>query len=626
MFDKLLSFFRESSSPQQLTSAPETVQNSNVLAESLEQNNVSTYLKYYCSLDAPGHAVLITGPWGVGKTYQIKRNLSETDAFYVSLFGLDSHEDVMAAVYASMFPIEATVKKQTESLKNTSLGIPGIASIPVGGMASSLVGAFLRQKVDSSKPIIFDDLERCGLNIQTTLGIINLYVEHHGCRVIVVAHDEKITSGFAQSKEKIFGQTLLVHPETDSAFSYYVSKVEQPKIREIISSHKNTIIEIFIESKCFSLRILKHLIFDLIRLLSCLSDKHIKSENALHEIIALFSAISIEWRAGRLESKDLQRRSLTLTAYSLSASKQKNASPPNIAVADERYASVDLTSRLLDDQCLLEMFSEGLYRKATITASIDASVHFLKEDLSRPWRIVASFDKLEDELVSEGLTRFLKEFEDRTVSDPGELLHIFALLLMMSKHSIRKRSIEDTVVDCLKYISDIAEAKKLPLPNSGFRWQEELADSYQGIMYWVTPDYENDFFKLRGALFQEIENALKESLPKHIPDLLELMKTDAIKFREMLCHTNTGNNKFASTPILSLIPPKKFAACWLSAPKTNWYWITATLRDRSLPMAPEDQKQEKEWKDEVLKLMEEAATDLDGLSRLRLVRAIQRCQ
>src|SRR5271154_5873389 len=76
-----------------------------------ENDHVREYLKYYLSLPfAPHFAVLVHGPWGVGKTHLIKnfintqRPTQSGKWLYVSLYGLDNLDQVDEALLFAAFP------------------------------------------------------------------------------------------------------------------------------------------------------------------------------------------------------------------------------------------------------------------------------------------------------------------------------------------------------------------------------------------------------------------------------------------------------------------------------------------------------------------------------------------
>ena len=62
------------------------------------------FLKFYKSVESPGYAVFVTGEWGTGKTFQVQQYLSESERWYVSLFGLASANAIHSAILAKIDP------------------------------------------------------------------------------------------------------------------------------------------------------------------------------------------------------------------------------------------------------------------------------------------------------------------------------------------------------------------------------------------------------------------------------------------------------------------------------------------------------------------------------------------
>lgn len=587
------------------------------------KSHLQTYLEYYCSCVEPRYAVLVTGEWGTGKTYQVRKILPDEKAYYVSLFGLNSTDDVVSAVYAAMFPIKARIRNMAANVGEMGAEISGLGSFAVNGLTAGLVGAFLRQEVRNDRPIIFDDLERCGLSTKETLGIINLYVEHHGCRVIVIAHDEKLAEEFGEAKEKIFGQTIRIEPQILAAFSDFQSELSKDVQKNFIAKYKDIIVDVQVESGVQSLRVLRHIIQDLARLADMLDERYRQHDQAMIELVRTFSAFDIEFRIGRLDASDLHNRTQAEYAYHLApkphdSEKQK----PKILLAIERYKSADLTSTILQDQVLFQVLVEGRYDNDAIEASLDASPYFLKPQISPPWQIVCSFKKLDDEVVAKGLSRMQEQFDGREVTDPGEMLHIFALRLMMASKGILGQSIETTAQECIAYIDDLLKSGKISPRGLDGRWYDSFENSAYGIIYWVEEDYKSEFEDIYYYLLDAKNRALELEFPKLASELLATMVADAQKFYEQVCYTHNGNNKFRSIPVLAAISPEDFVDAWMHSPKANWHWISAALRDRyEGQMLQNELKPEENWIIDVLALLREAANGAAGLAKLRIQNA-----
>jgi len=66
----------------------------------MSNKHIFDYLDYYVDvLNPPQYAVMLTGPWGIGKSYEIKQYAKTLAArgkkvSYVSLYGIKSTEDI----------------------------------------------------------------------------------------------------------------------------------------------------------------------------------------------------------------------------------------------------------------------------------------------------------------------------------------------------------------------------------------------------------------------------------------------------------------------------------------------------------------------------------------------------
>lgn len=176
-------------------------------------------------------AVLIDGDWGCGKTYFVKEilmhRLNGTDEYHkshsndktyftviVSLYGISSIEAIQTQMYTSFFEayLSSTIelnnnriikkhnRKLVSAVKYTSLFGPtlikGISSrlgieaaiTEASNQASEIVLSSNKKEI----VIIFDDLERCRVDILELMGFLNNLCENNGYKIIIVANEKEI--------------------------------------------------------------------------------------------------------------------------------------------------------------------------------------------------------------------------------------------------------------------------------------------------------------------------------------------------------------------------------------------------------------------------------------------------
>lgn len=587
---------------------------------------LESYLAYYLQREQPGYAVLVTGAWGVGKTFQVMKAIPQAERYYVSLFGLQSPDDVYAAVLATMFPKTEKIKRIAGNIDATGVEVSGLGSLNFGKLASGLVGALLRNEVKADRVIIFDDLERCALSIRETLGVINTYVEHHGCRVLVIAHDEKLAKEFSDAKEKIFGQTIAVEPDIASAFSSFSSAYINPKNADFIKAHEQLIVDIFISSDVKSLRVLKHTIEDLARLHAALSPAHIAHSQAMIELVSLFVASSLEVRAGRLKREDLITRTSAGLSYAVRRISRKNEGQleePAIVRANQRYKTVNFDSRVIGEDLLSRILVDGSFDTNAIQASINDSSFFIKPAEAPAWKVFIQFDDLQDDVVEKSRGMLQEQFINRTIESSGELLHLFSLRFMMAENKLLPESLRMVEKSCKLYVDDLlAQGRIEPLPFMSID-SESITRSFGGFTYWVTEKYSKHFSSVVTHLMAARQIALESRLSELAPSLLELMQSDGIAFFEKIAYTNNGDNTFASVPIFASIDPKEFVKSWLRTPSKHWHRIQAGLNSRyGSGLLQGSLKKEAAWIKQVRRQFENEIRKASGIRKLRLRRAL----
>ena len=197
-------------------------------------------VEYYCKQENTSGALLVNGNWGSGKTYFFENILPQLPWFYsntsiisISLFGITSREILdkklkekyilknisipevsqgkkgilLNTKYALTKFLTETDIKLTE--KDVSLkSLFGAAQVFAGAW-DNLVQIPPRDKL-GKVILIFDDLERCPMNMEELLGAINAYVEGSEIKTILIANEDYIKLVDCLEKCLIYGHIRRV--------------------------------------------------------------------------------------------------------------------------------------------------------------------------------------------------------------------------------------------------------------------------------------------------------------------------------------------------------------------------------------------------------------------------------
>lgn len=581
-------------------------------------NHLRDFLNYYIKLTSPGYAVLVTGAWGTGKTYQVRRIVPVNESLYVSLYGVSNVDQLHTEILAVAYPTFQKVDKVAALAK----GMGQYAA--AFGNATNLIGAYLRKELKADKTLILDDLERSKIPLQELLGVINSYVEHRGFRVIVIAHDRKITKNFRKIREKTFGQVISAHPQIGDAFAEFLKEVVSSQSKKFIESYKKSIISIFEKSGEKSLRILRYVIKDLERLYETLTPEHLRNDSAMERLILIFTAFDVGVRSGELSAGDLRnRRDVEVGYYVKSMGGSGNQKLPPIMRVSKKYPEINLTSdMMLSDEVLESIFINGKFDRDEIRRSLNNSAHFLQPSDVPAWKVVINFDELDDVVVNRAVNLMDQQFNQREVTNSGELLHIFSLRLMMAEERISNNTIEEEVAACKAYIDDLRELNKLPPRSTDWRWKNEFSRAHDGLGYWVTEKTRAHFKVLWNYLISAREEVLKGKFGELVDDLIDKIKGDPKAAVDML-GKGGGENSYASIPFLSNANPDRLVDAWFSLPKEQWRMIQSAFSDRyGQGQLQQELEDEIGWARTLYQELQRRASEASGLAELRIRRII----
>lgn len=163
-------------------------------------------LKRYVGDKRHHQAILIDGDWGSGKTYFVKKQLmpelkkldSKQPVYYVSLYGLNSINQITDEIYSVFFeefidkiPIRGADRIAAKGA-NIAAKLFSTALASFTPVDTDKLPKFSDFKAIEKSIIIFDDLERCDIDINQLLGFINNLVEHNEIKTVLVANQREL--------------------------------------------------------------------------------------------------------------------------------------------------------------------------------------------------------------------------------------------------------------------------------------------------------------------------------------------------------------------------------------------------------------------------------------------------
>lgn len=240
----------------------------------MNNEELNKYIKHYLEKDQSKSAIMLTGAWGIGKSYYIQNELipflqeKHCKCVAVSLYGLKTLSDISKSIYLELRvkPLKSNSEFATTGkliAKTLAKGIISHFGIDLKSTEEEM--QTLYESIDLSQTlIILEDVERSQIDMLDLLGYVNSLVEQDGVKVLLVANENEIiqyepiaipdeevtpagTLNKINSNRKYTEKTqkyLLFKEKTISDTIQFEGDIEQA-ILQIVSSFNNNILNRF---------------------------------------------------------------------------------------------------------------------------------------------------------------------------------------------------------------------------------------------------------------------------------------------------------------------------------------------------------------------------------------------
>ena len=224
--------------------------------KNLTNSEIFDILMDYINDDRKKQAVLLDGKWGSGKTYFIteyfkkkfENDVKEKKLIYLSLYGKQNPREIdedIKNMYFEQYISQKLNENKQKGIGNVINNVGTDKIKTIGKFAYKMITSYAKSKefeIDDlpsisewitvkNAVIIFDDLERCCMNINETLGYINNLTEHYDVKAIIIANEEELGAIYHNNNLPIEYLVALKYNDSQNNTKQN-DKIDKDKLKE----------------------------------------------------------------------------------------------------------------------------------------------------------------------------------------------------------------------------------------------------------------------------------------------------------------------------------------------------------------------------------------------------------
>ena len=560
----------------------------------MQNKHIKEFLNYYIGLSNPQYAVLLKGKWGSGKTHFINEYKKELDKnkqkyIYVSLYGVTSYDEIETKFLEAIYP-RLYNKKTIFAGKIAKQLLKATLKIDWDGNQQE--NAEIEVKIPDLKPedllntkdyiLIFDDLERCPINIINLLGYINFFVEHQSYKVILIANEKELkkTKKYKTIKEKLIGKTFEFKTNSSLAYdSFLIELKNENKVKEnILEKQKSNILELFEKSQSNNLRALRQTLLDFERFYDEVLVNHQSKEELIKDILYWFFLFSFEIRQGNSEILKLDEFRGEYYSLVFNNEKKEEAKETKYKLLLKNYNFDDNFEVVISFNLWKEILLNSNIQKEEINLELKNSKYYFDEN-TPSWKKLTKFFDLEEDNFKTLLDDIYERFSKNEYKDYKQFKFIASMLLYFQEKYLFDIDLEKIFDLIKKNFETLFNEESFDFKDIYFNMKKSFRDtSYENIAY-----FESEFFK---KLLIFIDEFLKtkevEQTVKDVNLIIEIIEKNNAEelFRLLEGYNDIQKIDYKDKPILSYINIDDLFNALLKTNGTTMYSLGTTIKDR----------------------------------------------
>ena len=474
-----------------------------------DSTEAARFLDYYLSDDVPAeYAVMLSAPWGAGKTHFIRKYMDERASrlsreikscyLYASLYGVSSVSTINEQFFSQLYP----------SVNKTLLHVAGTTA---AHWIDKFAGSKSREKLAremllnlKGRVLIFDDLERCSMKITDVLGFINTFVEHERMKVIILANESDVPEAqrndYLRQKEKLVGKTIEVKSDQEEVLQSLIDRFKAVPVKELVEREKSAVLSTFAASGKSNFRNLRAILAEFERLVDAIGARLTEKPSALKELLLYVLATGLEFRGAELTEETL--RSLPTSSFAFAkvlSSTPKSSAEGLFDSLSSKYPLVKWTDPIIAPRRLAELYGAGIINIGEINSGLNQHPAVVGAKNTPAWRVLWNWTQLTRAEYQAARAELADELAERKIPYPGLILHVASTAITLAEYGdhILGDGVEPKEF-VEKYLAEMLAQGAL-VPNAGSYGFDMMACAGLGFSAFQNPKFTEIFAIVKQA-------------------------------------------------------------------------------------------------------------------------------